>query len=116
MDLLQDVTPSLMALHEPPPVQYLHLSDRSIAFRHLEGRSPTLIYVGGFLSTMEIHKAAIIEQYAKVHGRASIRYDQASTGLSTGIRRQDATTEVTTLLTTMGTPFGVLPYHLVSKT
>merc|ERR1712241_589245 len=32
-----------------------------------------------------------IEQYAKVHGRASIRYDQASVGLSTGIHRRDAT-------------------------
>ena len=76
MDLLQSVTPASMALHEPPLVKYLHLSDRSIAYRHLEGKSPTLIYVGGFLSTMEIHKATIIEQYAKVHGRASIRYDQ----------------------------------------
>ena len=77
MDLLESVTPGSMALHEPPLVKYLHLSDRSIAYRHLEGRSPTLVYVGGFLSTMEIHKATIIEQYAKVHGRASIRYDQA---------------------------------------
>ena len=77
MNLLELVTPASMALHEPPLVKYLHLSDRSIAYRHLEGKSPTLIYVGGFLSTMEIHKATIIEQYAKVHGRASIRYDQA---------------------------------------
>ena len=76
MELLEPVTPASMALHEPPLVKYLHLSDRSIAYRHLEGKSPTLIYVGGFLSTMEIHKATIIEQYAKVHGRASIRYDQ----------------------------------------
>ena len=76
MDLLRDVSVSSMAEHVPPPVKYLHLSDRSIAYRHLEGKSPTLIYVGGFLSTMEIHKATIIEQYAKVHGRASIRYDQ----------------------------------------
>ena len=76
MELLEPVTPASMALHEPPLVKYLHLSDRSIAYRHLEGRSPTLIYVGGFLSTMEIHKATLIDQYAKVHGRASIRYDQ----------------------------------------
>lgn len=93
MDLLENVSPSSMALHESAPVKYLHLSDRSIAFRHVEGKSPTLIYVGGFLSTMEIHKATIIEQYAKVHGRASIRYDQASTGLSTGIPRESATNE-----------------------
>ena len=76
---LVEVTPTRLSSHNAmvPPVKYLHLSDRSIAYRHLEGRSPTLIYVGGFLSTMEIHKATIIEQYAKVHGRASIRYDQA---------------------------------------
>ena len=82
-----------MAEHVPPPVKYLHLSDRSIAYRHCEGRSPTLIYVPGFLSTMEIHKAAIVEQYAKVQGRASIRYDQASVGLSTGIERTHAHNE-----------------------
>ena len=39
---------------------------------------------------MEIHKATAIEQYAKVHGRASIRYDQASVGLSYGLDRKDA--------------------------
>ena len=84
MNFLQDVTPSTMALHEATPVKYLHLSDRTIAYRQLEGKSPTLIYVGGFLSTMEIYKATVIEQYAKVQGRASIRYDQASVGLSSG--------------------------------
>ena len=93
MDLLRDVSVSSMAEHVPPPVKYLHLSDRSIAYRHCEGRSPTLIYVPGFLSTMEIHKAAIVEQYAKVQGRASIRYDQASVGLSTGIERTHAHNE-----------------------
>ena len=93
MDLLRDVSVSSMAEHVPPPVKYLHLTDRSIAYRHCEGRSPTLIYVPGFLSTMEIHKAAIVEQYAKVQGRASIRYDQASVGLSTGIERTHAHNE-----------------------
>ena len=88
---------SLVTLECSPasPVKYLHLSDRVIAYRHLEGISPTLVYVGGFLSTMEtFHKAALIEQYAKVQGRASIRYDQASVGLSTGVDRKDATNEV----------------------
>lgn len=94
MDLLRDVSVSSMAEHVPPPVKYLHLTDRSIAYRHCEGRSPTLIYVPGFLSTMEIHKAAIVEQYAKVQGRASIRYDQASVGLSQGITRENAYNEI----------------------
>ena len=93
MDLLRDVSVSSMGEHVAPPVKYLHLSDRTIAYRHCQGRSPTLIYVPGFLSTMEIHKAAIVEQYAKVQGRASIRYDQASVGLSTGIQRTHADNE-----------------------
>ena len=93
MENLWEVTPSNMALHEPPPIKYLHLSDRKIAFRHLQGKSPTIIYVGGFLSTMEIHKAVVLEQYAKKCGRAFIRYDQASCGLSTGIERKYATNE-----------------------
>ena len=90
MDLLIEVSPDYMKKHEPPPVKYLHLNDRVIAYRYLEGKGPTLIYVGGFLSSMEIHKATAIEQYAKNHGRASIRYDQASVGLSSGIDRKDA--------------------------
>ena len=90
MDLLKEVSPDFMKKHEPPPVKYLHLNDRVIAYRYLEGKGPTLIYVGGFLSSMEIHKATAIEQYAKNHGRASIRYDQASVGLSSGIDRKDA--------------------------
>lgn len=85
--LLEELTPDKLALHESPAVKYLQLSDRTIAYRHVEGKSPTLIYVGGFLSTMEIHKATAVEHYAKAHGRASIRYDQASVGLSTGIDR-----------------------------
>ena len=43
---------------------------------------------------MEIHKATTIEQYAKVQGRASIRYDQASVGLSQGITRENAYNEI----------------------
>ena len=85
MNLLHDVIPSTLALHEPIPVKYLQLSDRVIAYRHLEGISPTLVYIGGFLSTMEVHIATAIEQYAQIHGRACIRYDPASLGLSSGI-------------------------------
>ena len=94
METLDEVTPTRLASHKAPPVEYLHLSDRTIAYRHLEGKCPTLIYVGGFLSTMEIHKATTIEQYAKVQGRASIRYDQASVGLSQGITRENAYNEI----------------------
>ena len=43
---------------------------------------------------MEIYKATVLEQYAKRTGRASIRYDQSSCGLSKGVERQDATIEV----------------------
>ena len=67
------VTPETMSKHVPPEVKFLELSDRTLAYRKLEGRGPIIVYVGGLLSSMEIHKATILEQYAKNTGRASIR-------------------------------------------
>ncbi len=95
-DLLENVTKENMAKHEPPEIQYLKLKDRTLAYRHLQGASPTIVYVGGFLSSMNIHKAVIVEQFAKKRGLASVRYDQSSVGLSTGVKAEDATMETWT--------------------
>jgi hypothetical protein len=47
-----------MSLHVAPAVEFVELSspNRRLAYRHLAGKSPTLLYVPGFLSTMEIYK------------------------------------------------------------
>jgi hypothetical protein len=86
---LYPVTPDTMRLHEAPPVQYLDISpDRRVAYRHVRGvvggKGPTIMYIPGTMSTMEIHKAKAMEQYAKENGLASLRYDMEGLGRSTG--------------------------------
>ena len=62
---LDIVTPEKMKLHVAPDVQFIELSypKRRLAYRHLPGKSPTLLYVPGFLSTMEIYKVNSIKIY-----------------------------------------------------
>ena len=80
-----------MAAHIPPPVQFLDIAaGRRIAYRHVRGvRPPTLLYVPGHLSTMEIHKAVAVEQYAAENGYSSIRYDKEGVGRSTPADTKD---------------------------
>jgi len=68
------------------PLQYHEISaTRRIAYRHHVGtREPTILYVPGFFSTMELNKAVILEKYARANGFSSIRYDQECSGRSTG--------------------------------
>jgi len=70
----------------PTPVQYHNITPtRRIAYRHHIGhREPTLMYVPGFFSDMEISKAVLIEKYARANGLGSLRYDQECTGQSSG--------------------------------
>jgi hypothetical protein len=55
---LDVVTPEQMSLHVSTNVQFVDLSspNRRLAYKHLKGKTPTLLYVPGFLSTMEIYK------------------------------------------------------------
>jgi pimeloyl-ACP methyl ester carboxylesterase len=57
---------------------------RSIAVRAREGGSPGLFWMGGFKSDMKGTKAAALDDWAKAHGRAMVRFDYSGHGESGG--------------------------------
>ena len=57
---------------------------RTIAVRQRAGRSPGLIWLGGFNSDMKGTKAQALDQWAKQQGRACIRFDYSGHGESGG--------------------------------
>jgi pimeloyl-ACP methyl ester carboxylesterase len=57
---------------------------RRLAFRRREGRSPTILFLPGYMSDMEGGKATALDSCAAAHGRAMLRFDYAGCGLSGG--------------------------------
>lgn len=55
-----------------------------VAYRKREGRGPTLVYLGGYLSEMTGTKAAALDAWAASKGRAMLRLDYAGYGESGG--------------------------------
>ena len=55
-----------------------------IAYRHREGRAPTLVYLGGYISEMVGTKASALDAWAAEQGRAMLRLDYAGYGKSDG--------------------------------
>lgn len=86
-NILDKASEGLEAVEEAVPVQYLDLApNRRIAYRKYEGyRQPTILYVPGFFSTMNLRKITVIEDFARAQGYSNVRYDQECTGLSTGM-------------------------------
>ena len=65
-------------------------SRRKIAFRERAGRGPCVVWLGGFRSDMASTKAERLDDWAKRHGRAYLRFDYSGHGLSAG-RFEDGT-------------------------
>ncbi|MEA3003284.1 MAG: hypothetical protein QOH81_2072 [Sphingomonadales bacterium] len=57
---------------------------RSLARRFRPGRSPTLIFLPGYMSDMEGGKAMALDAWAEAQGRAMLRFDYAGCGASSG--------------------------------
>jgi pimeloyl-ACP methyl ester carboxylesterase len=57
---------------------------RSIAVRARDGGGPGLFWMGGFKSDMKGTKAAALDDWAKAHGRAMVRFDYSGHGESGG--------------------------------
>lgn len=55
-----------------------------IAYRLREGRGPTLLYLGGYISEMTGTKATALDAWAGEQGRAMLRLDYAGYGESEG--------------------------------
>ncbi len=57
---------------------------RRIAFNHLPGKAPGVVFLGGFRSDMEGTKALALEAWARADGRAFLRFDYSGHGQSSG--------------------------------
>ncbi|KAF0124863.1 MAG: hypothetical protein FD152_2896 [Xanthobacteraceae bacterium] len=71
-----------------PPPAFLRVGEgpaaRRIAWRRVEGRGPTIVWLGGFKSDMKGTKAEMLSQFAAATGRAFLRFDYSGHGESEG--------------------------------
>ena len=58
--------------------------DATIAYRRLPGRSPGVVFLGGYRSDMTGTKALFLENYCRRIGRAYLRFDYFGHGQSSG--------------------------------
>ena len=66
-------------------LQYHLMPDgRRIAYRHLEGRGPTLVFLPGYMSDMSGSKATALLEWARSQGRACLLLDYSGCGQSGG--------------------------------
>ena len=75
-------------MDEPPPTEAAAILPRpggaSIAYRKCSGRSPGVIFMGGFNSDMTGTKASALEAACREAGRAYVRFDYSGHGESSG--------------------------------
>lgn len=84
-------TKPAQSINEIAPPAVLKSDDGSrIAYRSLEGRSPGILFVGGYNSSMAGEKASFLAHYAAGRGQAYTRFDPFGHGLSEG-RFEDGT-------------------------
>lgn len=58
--------------------------DRRIAFRHLPGKGPALVFLPGYMSDMAGGKATALFDWARANGRACLLLDYSGCGQSAG--------------------------------
>jgi len=81
--LMSDVRLTSLPIESPPP-------ERTIAVRAREGKAPDgkkrpgLVWLGGFKSDMQGTKAVALDDWAREHGRACLRFDYSGHGESNG--------------------------------
>ena len=64
--------------------QYIDGPNGRIAYRQRKGKGPGVVWLGGFRSDMLGTKATFIDEWAKHHGRAVLRFDYSGHGESDG--------------------------------
>jgi len=65
-------------------VRFLEAGERRLAYRHTEGRGPTIVFLPGYMSDMEGSKATALDTWAAAEGRAMLRFDYGGCGASGG--------------------------------
>lgn len=69
---------------ERPPEILSRDDGATIAYRRLDGKSPGVMFLGGFKSDMQGTKAIELERYCRAAGRAFVRFDYRGHGESSG--------------------------------
>lgn len=71
-----------------PPPDFLTVGTgpaaRRIAYRHVDGKGPCVVWLGGFKSDMKGTKAEALSAWAEREGRAFLRFDYSGHGESEG--------------------------------
>ncbi|WP_420143954.1 alpha/beta fold hydrolase [Sphingobium sp.] len=67
-----------------PPALFARPDGLRLAYRQVDGRGPTIIFLPGYMSDMEGGKAVALDQWAVREGRAMLRLDYAGCGASEG--------------------------------
>uniref|UniRef100_A0A0K2V2Z0 Mycophenolic acid acylglucuronide esterase, mitochondriallike [Latimeria chalumnae] n=1 Tax=Lepeophtheirus salmonis TaxID=72036 RepID=A0A0K2V2Z0_LEPSM len=72
----------------PVELSYIEVvPGRKVAYRnHVGSKGPTILYIPGFLSSMELKKIIDVEKFAREHGYSNVRFDPESCGFSGGSR------------------------------
>lgn len=68
----------------PPPRILARENGASIAYHQLEGASPGIVFMTGFMSDMEGSKALALEELCRETGHAFLRFDYQGHGQSSG--------------------------------
>jgi len=74
-----------------PEPSFLEIApDHRLAYHRIEGRSPAVLFCGGYTSDMTGTKALALEAWCRAQGRACVRFDYSGHGQSDG-RFEDGT-------------------------
>lgn len=65
-------------------IRLLERNDRSLAFQHMDGGAPAILFLPGYMSDMEGTKALTLERWAAARGQAFRRFDYGGCGISPG--------------------------------
>jgi pimeloyl-ACP methyl ester carboxylesterase len=73
-----------MTVIEPPPQFVTRPDGIRLAYRHLAGDGPTIVFLPGYMSDMQGGKAQALAAWAETRGRAMLRIDYSGCGESEG--------------------------------
>ncbi len=78
---------------EPPPQFVTRADGIRLAYRHIPGKGPVIMFLPGYMSDMQGGKAQALAAWAKAQGRAMLRLDYSGCGESEG-RFEDGTLDI----------------------
>src|SRR5260370_41865600 len=81
-DLDRSATPSGEPRQQPQIVT--REDGATIAYHRLAGKSPGIVFLGGFMSDMTGTKATALEEFCRARGQAFLRFDYFGHGASSG--------------------------------